>query len=45
MKDQGHSIERTSKLFRLIDIKFKKEIMNILKELRKAINRSADYYK
>ena len=29
----------------LIDTKFKKEIMKILKELRKAIDRNADYCK
>ena len=29
--------------FSLIDIKFKKEIMKILKEVRKAIDRNADY--
>ena len=31
-------------LFSLIDTEFKKEVMKILKELRKAINRKAEYY-
>ena len=32
-------------LFNLIDTKFQKEVMKILMELIKAINRNADYYK
>ena len=32
-------------LFSLTDTNFKKEIMKILKELRKAIDRNADYCK
>ena len=31
--------------FSQTDTKFKKEIMKIMKESRKAINRNADYYK
>ena len=48
MKDQENSPERINNetdIFSLIDTKFKKEIMKILKELRKVINRNADYYK
>ena len=48
LKDRENSPERTNNatdLFSLIDTKFKKEIMKILKELRKAIDRNADYYK
>ena len=46
LKDQGNSPERTNNetdLFTLIDTDFKKEIMKILKELRKAIYRNAEY--
>ena len=46
--DQENSPERTNNetdLFSLIDTKFKKEIMKILKDLRKAIDRNADYCK
>ena len=32
-------------VFNLIDSELKKEVMKILKELRKAINRNADFYK
>ena len=45
LKDQGNSPERTNyetALFSLIDTEFKKEIMKILKEFRKTINRTAD---
>ena len=48
LKDQENSLERTNNeanLFSLIEIKFKKEIMKILKEFRKTINRNADYCK
>ena len=47
LKDQENSPERTNNetgLFSLIDIEFKKEIMKILKELRRTIDRNADYY-
>ena len=40
LKDQEYSPERTNNetdLFSLTDTKFKKEVMKILKELRKAI--------
>ena len=45
LKDQEHSPERTNNeinLFSLIDTEFKKEVMKILKKLRKAINRNAE---
>ena len=48
LKDREHSPERTSNkayLLHLIDTDFKKEIMKILTELRKAINRNAEYCK
>ena len=48
LKDQENSPERANKetdLFSLMDTKFKKEIMKMLKELRKAIHRNADYCK
>ena len=48
IKDQENCPERTNNetdCFNLIDTKFKKEIMKILKELRKAIGRDADYCK
>ena len=48
LKDQENSPEGTNNetdLFSLIDTKFKKKVMKILKELRKAINRNADYCK
>ena len=48
LKDQEKSPKRTNNerdLFSLIDTEFKKEIMKILKELRKAIDRNADYCK
>ena len=32
-------------LYNLIDTKFKKEVMKILKELRQAINSNTDYFK
>ena len=32
-------------VFNLIDSELKKEVMKILKELRKAVNRNADFYK
>ena len=47
LKDQEHSPERTNNetdLLSLIDTEFKKEIMKILKELRRTIDRSVDYY-
>ena len=43
MKDQENSPEGTNSetdLFNVIDTDFKKEVMKILKKLRKAINRS-----
>ena len=46
LKDQEHSPERTNNetdLLSLIDTEFKKEIMKILKELRRTIDRSVDY--
>ena len=46
LKNQENSPEGTNNetdLFSLIDTKFKKEVMKILKELRKAIDRNADY--
>ena len=48
LKDQENSPERTNNetdLFSLTDTEFKKEIMKILKEFKKAINRNADYCK
>ena len=48
IKDQENSPERTNNetdLFSLIDTEFKKEILKILKELRRAIDRNADYCK
>lgn len=47
LKDQENSPEKTNdetNLFNLIYPDFKKEIIKILKELRKAINRNAKYY-
>lgn len=37
--------EQRVKQFSLTDTKFKKNVMKILKELRKTINRNADYHK
>ena len=48
LKDQEDSPEETNNdidLFSLKDTKFKKEVMKIWKELRKAFNRNADYGK
>ena len=48
LKDQENSPERTNNetdIFCLTDTEFKQEIMKILKELRKAIDRNAEYYK
>ena len=48
LKDQKNFSERTNNetdLFSLTDTELKKEIMKILKELRKAINKNADYCK
>ena len=48
LKDQENSSERTKNetdLYSLIDTEGKKEIMKILKEKRKAINRNTDYCK
>ena len=48
LKDQENFSEGTSNetdFFSLIDTDFKKEIMKILKELRKAIDRNAEYCK
>ena len=48
LKDQENSSERTNNetdLFSLIDTEFKKEIMKILKELRRTIDRNTDYCK
>ena len=48
LKDQEHSPGRTNNevdLCSLIDTNFRKEVMKILEELRKAINRNADYCK
>ena len=48
LKDQENSPEGTNNetdLFSLIDTKFKEEVRKILKELRKAIDRNADYCK
>ena len=46
LKDQENSPERTNNetdLFGLINTDFQKEIMKILKEIRKAIDRNAEY--
>ena len=48
LKDQENSPERTNNetdLISLIYTGFKKEIMKILKELRRAIDKNADYHK
>ena len=48
LKDQENFSEGTNNetdFFSLIDTDFKKEIMKILKELRKAIDRNAEYCK
>ena len=48
LKDQENCPEGTNNetdLFSLKDTEFKEEVMKILKELRKAINRNADYCK
>ena len=48
LKDQENSPERTNNetdFFSLIDSEFKKEVIKILKGLRKPISRNADYYK
>ena len=48
LKDQENSPEETNNetdLFSLTDTNFKMEVMKILKELRKAIHRNADYCK
>ena len=48
LKDQENSPEGTNNetdLFSLIDTEFKKEAMKILKKLRKAIDKNADYCK
>ena len=48
LKDKENSFERTNNetdSFSLIDIEFKKEVMKILKKLRKTINRNANYCK
>ena len=48
LKDQVNFSERTNNktdLFRLIGTKFKKEIRKILRELRRARDRNADYCK
>ena len=48
LKYQENSPEGTSNetdLFGLTDIEFKKEVMKVLKELGKAINKNADYCK
>ena len=48
IKDQENSSERINNetdLFSLSDMKFKKEIVETLKELRKDIYRNADYCK
>ena len=45
LKDQENSPKGTNNetdLFSLIDTEFKKEVMKILKELKKAIERNAD---
>ena len=48
LKDQENSPEGTNNetdLFSLIDTEFKKEVMKMLKELRKVIDRNSDYCK
>ena len=47
LKDQEDSPETTNKtnLLSLIDTMFEKEIMKIMKELRKAVNKNAVYCK
>ena len=48
LKDQENSLERTNNktdLFSLIDTEFKKKVLKILKELRKAIDKNANYFK
>ena len=48
LKDQENSpggTKNETDLFSLTDTKFKKSAMKILKELRKAISRNADYCK
>ena len=48
LKDQENSLEGTNNetdLFSLTDTNFKEEVMKILKELRKAIDRNIDYCK
>ena len=48
LKAQENALEGTNNeidIFRLMDTKFKKEIMKILKEFRQAISRNEDYYK
>ena len=48
LRDQENSTERTNNktdFFTLTNSEFKKEIIKILKELRKTINRNADYCK
>ena len=48
LKDQENSLERTNNetdLFSLIDTNFIKKIMKILKQLRKATDRNAEYCK
>ena len=48
LRDQENSTERTNDktdFFTLTDSEFKKEIIKILKELRKILNRNADYCK
>ena len=48
LKNQENSPERTTNetdLFSLTDTEFEKEIMKILKELRRAVDRNADYCK
>ena len=48
LKAQENALEGTNNeidLFRLMDTKFKKEVMKIWKELRKVFNRNADYGK
>ena len=48
LKAQENVLEGTNSeihLFSLMDTKFKKEVMKIWKELRKAFNRNADYGK
>ena len=48
LKDQENSSEGANSetdFFNLIDTEFKKQVMKILKELRKVIDRNADCYK